>query len=38
VVVLGARVSVALVYKVYDVEVQYIDVYVIGDVLGVGQD
>ena len=37
-VVLGAWASDVLVYKVYDVEVECKDVFVIGGVLGVGQD
>ena len=38
VLVLGAWASDVLVYKVYDVEVECKDVFVIGGVLGVGQD
>lgn len=37
VVELGARMSDVLVYEVYNVEVVYKDVYVMRDVLGVGQ-
>ena len=37
VVVLGARLLDVLVYEVYNVGVVYKDVYVMRDVLGVGQ-